>query len=147
MRRMNWLLALLAMSFSWGCAQVQLAAPELDDAAKKFAVTQGKSNVYIYRNETMGAAVRMPLTLNGRLVAETGPNTYALLVVDSGKHTLVSKTENDSSLSLEVLPGRNYFVWQEVKMGLFAARSLLQLVDEEKGRAGVAECKRLELVK
>jgi hypothetical protein len=39
---------------------------------------------------------------------------------------------------------KNYFVWQEVKMGMFAPRSLLQLVDEGKGRAGVSECKLIE---
>jgi len=31
-----------------------------------------------------------------------------------------------------------------VKMGAFSARSALQLVDEAKGRAGVAECKLIQ---
>lgn len=40
--------------------------------------------------------------------------------------------------------GKNYFVWQEVKMGLWMARSALQTVDEATGRKGVAECKRIQ---
>jgi hypothetical protein len=34
-----------------------------------------------------------------------------------------------------------------MKMGMFAGRSVLQLVDEAKGRAGVAECKLIEAMK
>ncbi|HJW82013.1 MAG TPA: hypothetical protein VJ396_07195, partial [Acidiferrobacterales bacterium] len=71
---------------------------------------------------------------------DTAAKTFLLLEVSPGKHTLVSKTENDSTLELVTQPSKNYFVWQEVKMGAFAARSLLQLVDEATGKTGVAEC-------
>jgi hypothetical protein len=37
--------------------------------------------------------------------------------------------------------GKNYFVWQEVKMGMWAARSALQEVDEKTGRDAIKECK------
>jgi hypothetical protein len=40
--------------------------------------------------------------------------------------------------------GRNYFVWQEVKMGMWQAGSMLHLVDEVTGKAGVAECKLIQ---
>lgn len=39
--------------------------------------------------------------------------------------------------------GRNYFVWQELKMGLWMARGKLQEVNEATGRAGVLESKLL----
>ena len=45
----------------------------------------------------------------------------------------MSKTEVDSTLTLDMQAGNTYFVWQEVKMGMFAARSALS-VDETKGR-------------
>jgi hypothetical protein len=35
-------------------------------------------------------------------------------------------------------------VWQEVKMGAFAARSALHLVDEKTGEDGVKECKLIQ---
>jgi hypothetical protein len=123
-----------------GCASVQMASAEMDTSAKSFAVKPNKANIYVYRNETMGAAIKMPLVLNGRMVGDTASKTFLLLEVDPGGHTLVSKTENDSVLKLDAVAGRNYFVWQEVKMGVFAARSQLQLVDEATGKAGVAEC-------
>jgi hypothetical protein len=40
--------------------------------------------------------------------------------------------------------GKTYYIWQEVKMGLWMARSLLQEVDEETGRKGVSECTRAQ---
>ena len=127
-----------------GCASVPMATPEQDAAARNFAVKPDMANIYVYRNETMGAAIKMPVALNGKLVGDTASKTFLKLEVSPGKHTLLSKTENDSSLTIDAIAGRNYFVWQEVKMGAFAARSLLQLVDEATGKAGVAECKLIE---
>ncbi len=124
-----------------GCATVPMAPVEADAAAKQFTTLADKANIYIYRNETFGAAVKMPVLINGMSVGDTGSMTYIFRQVPAGKHVITSKAENDSTITLEVVGGRNYFVWQEVKMGLWAARSQLQQVDEAKGRAAVSECK------
>jgi hypothetical protein len=128
-----------------GCVSVPMASPERDSAAKSFSVKPGKANIYVYRNESMGAAIKMTLALDGKIVGSTAAKTYVLLEVNPGKYTLLSKAENDSTLAVTAAPGRNYFVWQEVKMGVFGARSALQLVDDTTGRAGVAECKLIEM--
>ena len=139
--------ALVTIVLASGCASVQMASPEMDASAKTFAVKPDKANIYVYRNESMGAAIKMPVALNGRLVGDTAARTYLLLEVPAGSHTVVSKTENDSTVTVNAAAGRNYFVWQEVKMGMFAARSQLQLVDEATGKTGVGECKLIEAVK
>ena len=136
--------ALTAVVLASGCASVQMAAPEMDASAKSYAIKPNKANIYVYRNEVMGAALKMPVALNGRMVGDTASKTFLLLEVDPGTHTLVSKTENDATLKVDAVAGRNYFVWQEVKMGVFVARSNLQLVDEATGKAGVAECKLIQ---
>lgn len=146
-KRFLGLCMLVAALFLTGCASVPMASTEKDAASKTFAVKSDKANIYVYRNESFGAAVKMPVALNGKLVGDTAAKTYLALEVAPGTHTLVSKTENDATLSLNALPGKNYFVWQEVKMGAFAARSALQLVDDSAGKAGVAECKLIEGVK
>lgn len=130
-----------------GCASVPMASVERDTAAKSFASNSDKSNIYVYRNESMGAAVKLPLVLDGRAVGDTAAKTYLMLEVVPGKHTLVSKGETDSVLPLTTAPGKNYFVWQEVKMGMFSARSALQLVDEAVGKEGVGQCKLIEEAK
>jgi hypothetical protein len=89
-----------------------MASPEQDTAAKSFATKPGKANIYVYRNETMGAAIKMPVALNGKLVGDTASKTYLLLEVPPGKHAITSKTENDSSVTVNAVAGRNYFLWR-----------------------------------
>lgn len=130
-----------------GCASVPMASPEQDAAAKNFAVQPDKANVYIYRNESFGGAVKMPVLLNGKSVGDTVAKTYIKLNVPPGKYTILSKTENDAELQLDTAAGKNYFVWQEVKMGVWTARSALNLVDTAQGEAGVKECQLVQETK
>jgi PBP1b-binding outer membrane lipoprotein LpoB len=133
--------ALAAAVLASGCASVQMASPEMDTSAKSYAVKQNKANIYVYRNEVFGAAVKLGVLVDGTAVGDTASKTFLLLEVDPGSHTIVSKSENDATLKVDAVAGRNYFVWQEVKMGLWQPNSLLHLVDDATGKAGVAECK------
>jgi hypothetical protein len=131
---------LIGSALVTGCATVPMASPERDRQAKSFVVKPDMSNIYIYRNESMGAAIKMPVVVDHYDVGDTAAKTYLLVETNPGRHTIISKAENDSILEVNTQPGSNYFVWQEVKMGLMYARSKLQLVDEATGKAGVEEC-------
>ena len=136
---------LLATAALAGCASVPMASADADAKAKTFvAPSSGQANIYVYRNETFGAAIKMPLLLDNQSIGDTGPHTYAFRVVTPGKHTITSKTEKDVNLDIDAQPGNTYYVWQEVKMGMFAARSDLHLVDEKTGENGVKECKMIQ---
>ena len=143
-RKLGMVYTLALLALLTGCASVPMASMERDTAAKNFVVKSDKANIYVYRNETFGAAIKMPVALDGKLVGDTASKTYMVLEVSPGNHTIVSKTENDSTVVLDLAAGRNYYVWQEVKMGMFAARSALHEVDEATGRAGIAECKLID---
>ena len=127
-----------------GCASVPMASLEDDTQAKRFAVKAEKSSIYLYRNESFGGAIPMTVSLNGKVAGQTAPQTYFVWEVDPGSHEIASHTENVSALKLTTEAGKAYYVWQEVKMGAFMARSQLQQVDEETGRKGVLECKRAQ---
>jgi hypothetical protein len=118
-----------------------MASMESDTAAKSFAPKRGMANIYVYRNETFGAALKMPVMLDARNVGATAAKTYLLLEVEPGSHTVLSNTENSPTVSFVTVAGKNYFVWQEVKMGAMSARSALHIVDDATGKAGVAQCK------
>jgi len=124
--------ALLSAALLSGCASVPMA----DATAPKDA-----ANLYIYRNETFGAAIKMPLLVDGSAVGDTVAHSYILKQVIPGSHTITSKSENDATLTLSTEAGKNYYVWQEVKMGLLMARSKLSQVSEEEGKQGVMESK------
>jgi hypothetical protein len=124
-----------------GCAAVPMAPMEQDAKAKEFVPAQDRAALYIYRSENFGGAIPMTVTVNSKAVGQTAAKTYFRLNILPGKYTVESHAENISNLSLTAEAGNNYFVWQEVKMGMWMARSLLQQVDDATGRAGVAESK------
>jgi len=121
-----------------------MASMDADLDAKSFSVSENSSRIYIYRNEQMGGAIPMTLALDGKTLGQTGPHTYFMVDVQPGEHTISSYTENVATLKLNAKAGQAHYVWQEVKMGMWAARSALQEVDEKEGRKSVLECKRAE---
>jgi hypothetical protein len=131
----------VSLSILAGCASVPMGDPQKDAALKTFSAPQEKAAIYVYRNESMGAAIKMPVALDGKILGDTAAKTYLYTEVEPGSHELVSKTENDSTLNVDTVAGKIYYVWQEVKMGMWAARSKLHLVDDEAGQNGVKESK------
>jgi len=117
-----------------------MARPERDLDAKRFEVPPDQALLYVYRDETFGSAIKLTVLVDGQHVGDTAAHTFLLVPIAAGRHQIVSKSENDSSVELTAREGKAYFVWQEVKMGLFAARSELHLVNAKVGRAAVATC-------
>ena len=140
MKRILLAVAALSVTLLAGCATVPMASPEADTRAKSFATVPTKANIYIYRNESFGGAIKMTVSMNGKVLGQTGPRSYLFAQVDPGKYEIASLTENTSTITIDAQPDKNYFVWQEVKMGAWSARSQLLLMDEASGRKGVEEC-------
>ncbi|RQO63548.1 hypothetical protein DBR47_03210 [Paucibacter sp. KBW04] len=127
-----------------GCASVKMGDPHQDIEAKRFIAPKDAAAVYVYRNETMGAAVGMEVLVDGKLVGKTGANTFVYKELAPGKHTIQSVAENTDALEIDAKPGVLYYIWQEVKMGVMYARTKLHLVDEARGKKGVSETKLVE---
>jgi hypothetical protein len=121
------------------CASVPKGDPVRDAALKTFNVPAQKASLYLYRNEPLGSAVKMAVTLDGKPLGTTAAKTYLYAEMEPGQHKLDSEAENTSSLTIDTVAGKAYYVWQEVKMGFMSARNQLQLVDEKTGQDGVKE--------
>jgi len=135
-------LCVVMMSALAGCASVPMASLDADTSAKQFQPKNGHSSIYLYRNESFGGAIAMTVSLDGKIMGRTGPQTFFLWEVLPGKHEIQSHTENTARITVDAKEGRNHFVWQEVKMGMWQPGSQLHEVSEEEGRKGVLECKR-----
>lgn len=122
-----------------GCASVPMGDSQKDQQLKAFSTKPDTAGIYIYRNESMGAAVKMDVTVDGNYVGKTAARTYLYKEVPPGKHVISSSAENTDSIEITTAPGKLYYIWQEVKMGLLYARTKLHLVSEEEGRKGVRE--------
>lgn len=122
-----------------GCASVPMGDPSHDMALKKFQAPQSQAGIYIYRNESFGAAVTMDVEIDGKQIGSTAANTYLYKIVKPGKHTITSKAENDDTIEVNVKAGTLSYIWQEVKMGFLFARTKLNLVNDTTGKKGVLE--------
>lgn len=141
MRKLIAAVALTAVLLMSGCASVPMASKDSDAKAKQFAPSQGNTaNLYIYRNEILGSAIKMTVLIDGVSVGDTVAKSYIFRTLPAGDHTVTSKAENDNTLDITMQAGQVYFVWQEVKMGALYARSKLHLVDEATGETAVKEC-------
>jgi hypothetical protein len=138
----NKFLAVAAFSFILaGCASVPLGDAQKDSAAKQFSISPDKAGVYIYRNESFGAAIKMDVAVDSKPLGQTASKTFFYTEVEPGKHTITSKSENTDTLELDAVAGKLYYVWQEVKMGVVYARTKLHLVSDAEGQKGVLESK------
>jgi hypothetical protein len=141
MKRLTYIFEFLGLLLFAGCASVPMGSLEDDIKAKSFIPLAGKASLYIYRNENFGGAIPMTVAVNGKTLGQTAAMTFFRLDVPSGKYNVESHAENVSTLSLDAEAGKNYYIWQEVKMGMWMARSLLQQVSEATGREAVRQCK------
>ena len=141
MKKLNviYKLSLVALLLALGgCASVVKAPAHLDAKAKQFKSNKNYSQVYVYRNEMFGAALSMSVTVDGKLAGTTGANSYFKFNLPAGNHTFKSEGD-DSVLKIKTALGKLYFIWQEMKMGMFSGSTKLQVVKPSEGRNGVLE--------
>lgn len=132
-------LALALLAGLAGCASVPMGDAKQDAALKTFRAPVGTAGLYIYRNESFGAAVKMEVGVDGAAIGQTAAKTYLYKELVPGKHTVTGKAENTDSVDIDVKAGTLSYLWQEVKMGVLFARNKLHLVDEAEGKKGVLE--------
>lgn len=139
-------LALITLTSSVfvGCASVPTESEDVSSKAKEFsAPPQGQSGLYIYRNSSVGGALKKDITVDGKCVGESAPNVFFYeLVSGDQEHKISTESEfSPNDLVLETESGKNYFVRQYIKIGVFVGGANLELIPEEQGKKDVAPLK------
>lgn len=123
-----------------GCASVKLESKNESDKLKKFnQPATGNSGLYIYRDSSFGAALKKDIWVDGKCLGESAPKVFFYTEVAGGKEHIIS-TESEFSpneLSLMVEEGKNYFIRQFIKFGVFVGGAGLELISDEQGKAAV----------
>jgi hypothetical protein len=125
-----------------GCASVNMASKEESAKAKQFnPPSPGKAGVYVYRNSFVGQALKKDIWINGQCVGESAPNVFFYTEVEGGKVHKIDTESEFSPNTLEVMlnAGRNYFIRQFIKIGVFVGGAGLEEVPEEQGKKDIAE--------
>jgi hypothetical protein len=126
-----------------GCAHVPMASSSADAAAKQFQAEPLKANIYITKPGRWWYSDPYPSEafIDGRVVGFLAPDTFMMLSVLPGEHTVAMRMRNDAGQEpIHVVWGTNYFF--EFKPGPFRYR--LVPVPEEQGRKQVMKAKRVQ---
>ena len=124
-----------------GCASVNMATKEESAKAKEFKQpSPGNAGVYIYRNSFVGKALKKDIWIDGKCVGESAPDVFFYAEVEGGKkHKLDTESEfSPNTLELMFEAGKNYFIRQFIKMGVFVGGAGLEQVSEEQGKQDIA---------
>lgn len=128
---------LLALS---GCSSIPKASSSESQQAKLFTTNPDKANLYIFRGGAEGSSIEMELRLDGQYVATNLGHTFIKLEVPAGKHYIASRADNVERLTLATSKNKNYFIYQEVKVGQVSTTTKLNLVSDNVGQKGVKRC-------
>lgn len=140
-------LTLAAALLISGCASVEMASKAESAKAKEFSPpSQGNAGVYIYRDSVFGKALKKDVWIDGKCVGESAPDVYFYTEVEGGKSHKVDTQSEFSPNTLELMfeSGKNYFIRQFIKMGVFIGGADLEQIPEEQGKKDVAK---LEMAK
>jgi hypothetical protein len=130
-----------------GCASVDMASKAESAKAKEFnPPSQGNAGVYIYRDSFVGKSVKKDVWIDGKCIGETAPDVFFYTEVSGGnKHKIDTESEfSPNTLELMFEAGKNYFIRQFIKMGVFVPGAGLEQIPEEEGKTAVAK---LEMAK
>ena len=135
--------AALGFAVISGCASVPMEVPEKDQAFKTFpSPPEDQAGLYIFRDSMLGAALKKTVKIDGEAIGETAANTYFYRSISPGPHVLSTESEfSDNALELNAQGGKNHYVRQSIKMGLFVGGAKLTEVSDEEGRKGVLSTK------
>lgn len=134
-------LALSVMFFS-GCSTVPLEPKEVSDMAKAFnQPSEGNAGLYVYRDSFVGQALKKDLWLDNKCLGETAPDVFFYQSVEGNKeHKLSTESEfSPNELSIRTESGKNYFVRQYIKIGVFVGGAGLEVIEEAEAKKAIAK--------
>lgn len=136
-------MALMTLYLAGCAATVPMASSEEDSHRKAFGKpSAGNAGLYIYRDSTLGFALAKGVYVDDQMLGQTASMTYFYKEVKPGVHKISTESEfGNNDINVTVSAGRNYFINQYIKMGLFVGGSDLQLMGEAAGMNGVRACR------
>ena len=132
----------VAFAVLTGCASVPMDDPQTSAKLKTFPTPPAdQAGLYIYRDNFAGKALKKSVTLDGKLIGETANRVYFYKLVNAGSHTIGTESEfSDNVINLAAVGGKNYYIRQSIKIGVFVGGASLAVVPEAVGQAHLQKC-------
>ncbi|BEU94320.1 DUF2846 domain-containing protein [Acidovorax sp. DW039] len=131
----------LALFFSLtlsACTTVNFSSKEAEADAKQFkAPSENKSGIYVYRDGVIGAARARQVWVEEECIGTVSGKTFIYKEIPGGQEYKISTSTaiGKNSITLKVLPGKNYFVRQYLIIAPISGMTYL----EEKGEVEAIE--------
>lgn len=135
-------IAAIGLIILTGCASVPMGDPDADAKLKTFsAPPQDQAGLYIYRDSFAGQGLKKTVTLDGETIGETANRVYFYRLVNAGSHKIGTESEfSDNVINLVAVGGKNYYIRQSIKIGVFVGGASLTVVPEAVGQAHLQKC-------
>jgi hypothetical protein len=128
-----------------GCAQVPMADPQADQAAKAFPPPEpGKGALYLYRSGIMGMARPIDVQIVGGRTAQLASNTYLRLEGPPGPIEVDCRIgDKTGARQVEIDEGRTRYVEVSMQIGALLPGCALDEVSPDQGQSAVRGAKRV----
>jgi hypothetical protein len=119
-----------------GCASTPMAPKEQDATSKTFKTpSPNMAGIYIYRNSSFGKTLLKTVSIDKTIIGATATYTFFHREITAGEHTLATQSEfSDNELQINTEAGKNYFIHQYIKMGVFVGGQVLSLCQTRKDK-------------
>jgi hypothetical protein len=110
------------------------------DKAKQFAQpSDGNAGLYIFRDLPLGVALKKSIWVDEKCIGQSANQVFFYTeVIGNKQHVISTQSEfSPNTLALMVEAGKNYFIRQYIKFGVFIGGADLEVVPEEAGKAAV----------
>ena len=137
------LLSVLSVILFSGCSTgttVPLEPKEISKNAKFFNIPpENKAGLYVYRDKSTGVAAERDIWIDNECLGRASNKVFFYQSIEGNKKYKLS-TESEfsaNSISLKTKSGKNYYVRQYIKTGLFVGGANLEIVEEAKAKKGL----------
>lgn len=132
----------ISIIFFSGCSTVPLESPEVAGKAKMFSNPKdGDAGLYVYRDSFVGQALKKDVWIDNKCLGETASDVFFYTNLEGNKeHKLSTESEfSPNDLSLMTESGKNYFVRQYIKIGLFVGGAGLEVIEDEEAKKAISK--------
>lgn len=130
----GFLLAVLAAGL-FGCSATGPRFSEVSQSLPSLGENEGR--IYFFRNSFMGAAVQPEVSVNGRLVGKSQPNSFFFIDRPAGSYRATARTEAEGSIDIVLRPKQTAYVQMSISMGFLVGHPAFERVGEAEGRSAL----------
>lgn len=125
-----------------GCASVPMEPQEASDQAKRFETpAEGNAAIYVYRDSFVGKALKKDLWINDECLGRSAPDVFFYKQLPGDQEYTIATESEFSPNRLQILmeKGKNYFVRQYIKLGVFVGGADLEVVEADKAKESISK--------